>query len=315
MLPSSSSLFMARVQDAEPRFNSSIFAISAVSGGAIGTGLYQGFASGHACKKVGASENGEAPAGNQASIEEQISKLVLKPHLAPIIGNIPADVVRSVMSIVSVRIDRSEAFRQSLLEDCPALNTPYDKYWDPAGARPALILNTTWMSNGHRVAFAPFPLKAIGDGTLWSFDDVYQGLHPLYHNKPFTPSVADAVIASARFPAVLPPLGLTVGAHRHNFGDGGYADASGVTTALEIFQAAKRLAVKDPKIVPRLVMLTFDYEKVEAEKEDGTTFGETVAPIGAILGVRENLAGQAITRAQALPGAEGEISACFAQPR
>lgn len=211
------------------------------------------------------------------------------------------------MSIVSVRIDRSEAFKQSLLEDCPALDTPYDKYWDPAGARPALILNTTWMSNGHRVAFAPFPLKAIGDGTLWSFDDLYQGLHPLYRNKPFSPSVADAVIASARFPAVLPPLGLTVGAHRHNFGDGGYADASGVTTALEIFQAAKRLAVKDPKIVPRLVMLTFDYEKVEAEKEDGTTFGETVAPISAILGVRENLAGQAITRAQALLGAEGEI--------
>jgi hypothetical protein len=162
------------------------------------------------------------------------------------------------------------------------------------------------MTNGNRVAFAPFALKEVGDGTLWSFDEIY-GKQGLYRNgAPFTPSIGAAAVTSARFPGALPPLSLTYGHYRHNYADGGYADASGVTTALEILGGVRRISSdvegsKHVSVVPRLVMITFDYTAVTPENSDDTTFVETLAPLNAVMSVRSNLGDKAITRALALP--------------
>lgn len=285
-----SSLFLARLQDREPKFITSLMAVSAVSGGSLGTALFDALSRDGGC-------GGTTAAGKQSStkIEDGIAEVLQGSHLAPIIGNVPADLVRKLPPFIFwASRDRAEAFKESLVRSCPALGIPYDGHWSVASRRPALVLNTTWMSNGHRVAFAPFLLKATGDGTLWSFHDVYTDGPPMRHGAAFAPTIADAAVTSARFPGALPPLSLTSGNHRHNYGDGGYADASGVTTAREMYKAVKEAS--GDRIAPTLVMLTFDYEPV-TPKHSGTIFVDTLALFDAILGVRENLAGKAITGA------------------
>lgn len=283
-----SSLFLARLQDREPRFINSLMAVSAVSGGSLGTALFDALSRDGGC--------GGAP-GKQRStrIEDGIAEVLQGSHFAPIIGNIPADLLRK-LPLVNFRatLDRAEAFKESLVRSCPALGNAFDDHWSVASRRPALVLNTTWMSNGHRVAFAPFLLKPTGDGTLWSFHDVYTDGPPMRHGAAFAPTMADAAVTSARFPGALPPLSLTLGSYRHNYGDGGYADASGVTTAREMYEAVKKAS--GDRVAPTFVMLTFDYEPV-TPKHSGTIFVDTLALFDAILGVRENLAGKAITGA------------------
>lgn len=285
-----SSLFLARLQDREPRFIKSLMAVSAVSGGSLGAALFDALSRDGGC-------GGAAAKQRSTRIEDGIADVLQGSHLAPIIGNIPADLLRKLPPFIFFASrDRAEAFKDSLVRSCPALGIPYDGHWNVASRRPALVLNTTWMSNGHRVAFAPFLLKPTGDGTLWSFHDVYADAPPMRHGAPFAPTMADAAVASARFPGALPPLSLTSGKYRHNYGDGGYADASGVTTALEMYGAAKEAG--GDKVAPMLVMLTFDYKPV-TPKHSGTIFVDTLALFDAILGVRDNLSGKAITRAEA----------------
>ena len=293
-----SSLFMARIQDADPNFLSSILAISSVSGGSVGTGLFYAAAIGNEPCGVPETDEAKNTGGGGGPIERTVAELAVAPHIAPIIGNLAADVVRAPISLFASRTDRSEAFRLSLLQDCPALSRSYDE--TGKGHEPALVLNTTRMSNAFRVAFAPFSLKETGDGTLLSFGDVYMAGHPLYRGKDFKPSLAEAIVGSARFPGILPPLSLRTETQRHNYGDGGYADASGVTTALEMFEKVQDIikqdkALTDAKFSPTLVMLTFEYDD---EDNSDTRFIETRAPVDAVLGVRENEARKAITRAE-----------------
>jgi hypothetical protein len=297
-----SGLFMSRLQDIRsgqqpeaPGFNSYVFAVSGVSGGSLGTGFYDAAANRAVCRL--SADNTSAP-NSGARIENEVSRLVQKPHLAPIIGNVTSDVVRSLTPWAEFNIDRAEAFKQNLLKICPSLAARYDGHWTPASRTPAMVLNTTWMSNGHRVAFAPFSLMKAGDGTLWSFGDVYGTTPPLLHGAPFNPSLADALVASARFPGALPPLSLTHKSNRHSFGDGGYADASGVSTAYDMYNTIKKQTEAGGKAVPHLLMLTFDYDKAGADTENSTAFVETLEPLDAVLGVRNNLASQAITRAE-----------------
>jgi hypothetical protein len=295
-----SSLIMARLNE-DKKFLPSVLAVSSVSGGSLGIALHTALSLSQGCKA--------GPDGAPPDIETGIRNALLHPHLAPVLGNIAADLLRkSPFLLFFATTDRADAFAQSLINACPALQQPYSELSNDLRERPALVFNTTWMSNGHRVAFAPFGLQTIGDGTLWSFSDIYPKAAPYRYGKAFAPRIADAAVASARFPGILPPLSLSAGAQRLQFGDGAYADGSGVMTALDILEAAAKAAREADKEIhkadeaarakSRLVMISFDYKPVAPGETAGTLFEETLGPLYAVLSVRDNLAQQAITRAE-----------------
>jgi hypothetical protein len=115
--------------------------------------------------------------------------------------------------------------------------------------------------------------------------------------------------ASARFPGMMPPYSVKLnGETRWNFVDGGYSDNSGLTTAHDIFHALK--GVNDKKDVNngaflsdtvdlRIVAITSSqtHPNLTDGSVSGTAFLDTLAPIDAILKVREGLANEAVGRA------------------
>jgi hypothetical protein len=103
--------------------------------------------------------------------------------------------------------------------------------------------------------------------------------------------------------------------NRLNFVDGGYADNSGAQTALDLYRAlvpeddqsssgqpggrqqdGPTAKVQDPSVDIKIILITSDDPLPDLRQISGTDFGDTVAPISALLQVREGLGDQAVAR-------------------
>src|SRR5262249_55123662 len=225
----------------------------------------------------------------------QVSEIMQDDHFSPVVGAVFPE-------LVGARRGRAEAlegsFRNSVcLQDsaaADALGTPFVKHWSVHSRVPALMLNSTWVETGFRVAFAPFGLHET-DESLYSFG---------YETMPSEDGVPliKAAVVSARFPGILPPYSISMtaksGELRWNFVDGGYSDSSVATTALALHRKLEGIA--GDRAVIRVILLTSSNPAPDLSPQNvaitGTPFRDTLAPIGAVLKVREGLGNQAVAR-------------------
>ena len=104
-------------------------------------------------------------------------------------------------------------------------------------------------------------------------------------------SLMTAAGVSARFPGIMPPFSVKMYGDKYwNFVDGAYSDNSGATTALDLYEALKG-AVPDTDVDLRIVLITSanPQPKLDDKSINGTIFRDTVAPIDAIMKVRDCL--------------------------
>jgi hypothetical protein len=292
--------FLAELQARCPSFARHTFAISAVSGGAIGAAVFQSSLArtelprAEACRERSPSSSDDPPA----------ARIIGDDHLSPLVGSLLAD-------FLGVVGDRARALERSLVESArrhdagihAMLKTSYRDHWAAGSSVPALVLNTTWSETGYRVVFAPFVPASAADETLLSFfdrrfDDV----------RTRSDNVVSAAVASARFPGILPAYTMpapasSANAGRWNFVDGGYVDGSGAATAADLFQALEAVvAAKDQNFADidlRLILLTSYRPPLDFREIKGTLAREGGAPVFTVLKVRELLTQQAVTRALA----------------
>ena len=330
---SAAGLFLAKLQDDVPDFSKHVFAISAVSGGAIGATIFQALV--HTSVPPAQCPN-RVVAMYAGNLQQEISCILQGDHFSPVVGAIIPDLVGEAWG-------RAQELEASFLESVAAVNPaaaarlkgPYLDHWsnlaDPTkwsnDTGPALVLNTTSAETGYRVAFAPFALNPDGDNTLFSLSDAdlteeFSDPNQTGESVP----LMFAAIASARFPVILPPYAISVKASgssgprhwwnlfsdifdwvrpgaannpsdRWNLVDGGYADNSGAATALDLYNSLA-YELKDRQDVDlKLIVLTSDEPSPNFSKMVGTAYGDTVAPVEAVLSVRSGLANQAVTRA------------------
>ena len=326
-------LFLAKLQDDSPDFGKHVFAISAVSGGAIGATIFQALSHSPGPSPFAGCGIRNPPKGN---LQHEITCVMLDDHFSPVVGSIVPD-------LLGERMGRAQELEASFLNSVSSVNASArnrledwyishwssdddsDKWSDDTG--PALVLNTTSAETGYRVAFAPFSLNTSGDKTVFSFSDAdltSAFADPSQSGE--SVSLMFAAIASARFPGILPPFAISLrtiessklyswwdgipviskllerfangdSGNRWNFVDGGYADNSGAATALSLYVAlADKLKARDD-VDLKLILLTSDDPMPVFRSIRGTTYGDTVAPIEAVLSVRAGLANQAVTRA------------------
>ncbi|THD45551.1 MAG: hypothetical protein E7774_07710 [Bradyrhizobium sp.] len=333
------SLLLAKLQDDDPQFSQHVFAISGVSGGAIGATIFQsldrsafgellepadknsGLAekpSGRSIESVnsqGPETCAVTPVGGGQSIEpryfeEKVSEIMKGDHLSPIVASIYGDFFGA-----STRraLTLAESFRESVeavdRKAAKELKDPFDCHWLETSRAPALVLNTTWVETGFRVIFAPFTRDDIGDRSLYSFSDkdmpgdLFEDLRGQKGVRRV--SLIEAAVDSARFPGILPAESVmmmqaasTDKGELWNFVDGGYSDNSGTATALALYRAL--LPVTPQNIDLKIIALTNSYVKPNLSPEsgeiNGTKFHDTLAPLDAVLKVRDGLSNEAIAR-------------------
>jgi hypothetical protein len=299
------STFLAKLQDTVPDFDDHVFAVSGVSGGSIGAAIFQ--ALDRASHKSSSADQNPAPqtpacpiySGVTANrnMATKVENIVEDDHFSPVIGSVFPEMFGAPMSRADALVASFED--STATQDATAGNDlcqPFATHWSAAGFAPALILNSTWVEMGFRAAFAPFSLNDL-DESLYSFID------------PSMPTEKDlslmqAAGVSARFPFIMPPLSAVMKSNtedgaikRWNFVDGAYSDNSGATSALDIYKAIEKA---DPDHVDlRLILISSSVTQPDLTGSDinGTVFRDTVAPIDALMKVREDLGNDAIARA------------------
>ena len=338
---STAGAFLATMQDHCPAFARHVFAISAVSGGSVGAGLFNAaFAD-----SIARGTNRKAP----VDVEPGCDSLFAKPgelsrrlravtqddHISPVLAYLvpdflgglipgsvrlksgepdlgsPCDSGRSSWGSRDRILEKSfiESFRRNgpsskgADDDCPdqkernLLVRPFSDGWSQKGDLPALLLNATWVETGYRVAFAPFALQPFGGGTLYSFDSLSKG--------PSDPTLISAAVISSRFPGLMPPWTFRLDkGSRLTFVDGGYADSSGVTTALQLYNKLKQVGGDDVDLY--LITLT-DKSKALRAAAGVEPVGsmpvrswlyDVFAPVTTLLSVRDLQSRKAVTEAR-----------------
>jgi hypothetical protein len=289
---SAASMFLAQLQQDSPHFAAHVFAISGVSGGAIGATIFQ------ALDKAEAAYSASRP--TRKTLPQKVTAIMEDDHFSPVVGSIFPEMLGSSLgragSLVA-SFQLSAAARDARTGNI--LKGSFADDWAYNEGVPALVLNATWVETGFRVAFAPFHLHSI-DESLYSFSDEWMPDEdcPTKADQQTCVSLMKAAAVSARFPLVLPPFSteMTDG-KRWNFVDGGYADNSGATTALDLYRTLKTVDPQDVDL--RVVLITSSTPQPNLVTTDisGTVFRDTIAPIDAIMKVREDLGNDAVARA------------------
>jgi hypothetical protein len=262
--------FLSRLQDLCPSFAQHVFAISGVSGGAVGAAIFQSLVRNRDLVAGGCRLDVQP---SSAGLSHSSSRVIQDDHLSPLLGFIVPDLLNTFD-------DRARGLEQSLESSMAAvagdkkngLLVPFEEHWELEKAAPALVLNATSVETGYRVAFAPFELKGLG-GSLHSFNE--------FSDEKI--SLARAVVASARFPAILPAFVMKKDGKRLNLVDGGYSDSSGAFTALDIFEALKPAS---DNVEIRVVLLTSAQSPLKISDIPTTPAPDTLTPFITLLNVR-----------------------------
>ncbi|MGO9983206.1 MAG: hypothetical protein ACLPIX_03220 [Rhodomicrobium sp.] len=359
---SATSFFLAGMQERCPAFAEHVFAVSAVSGGSIGASLFDAAlaekAGGKDASRAGGAPTGCIEPAGPGELFERLRKITRDDHLSPVLAYILPDLVRDIRELFAgapgpkepcknearfewfgrdqileksfiASFERSDKKDRGFTAVCPSaadanmLMRNFSQSWSPDGKLPALLLNATWVETGYRVAFSPFSLQHLGEGTLYSFDDVgtLSGERQEQGRIWQDPSLIGAAAVSARFPFVMPPWASNPNAKsRWTFVDGGYADASGSTTGLELYNELRKELNESPElkgltdkngkeirpgqIKLYLISLTDAFAEPDYRSITGSSLDDFISPVSTILTVRELLARRAITRAYAQLGVE-----------
>lgn len=335
---STAGAFLATMQDHCPAFARHVFAISAVSGGSVGASLFNAAFADSIARGTNRKAAVDVEPGcdrlfaRQGELSKRLRAITQDDHISPVLAYLVPDFLRGFIlsrlrsegerkspcdSGSSAWGSRDRILEKSFIdsfkrtgpsgkgadEDCPGqkernlLARPFSDGWSQKGDLPALLLNATWVETGYRVAFAPFPLQALGSGTLYSFDSL--------SNRPTDPTLIKAAVISARFPGLMPPwaFGLDKGSHL-TFVDGGYADSSGVATALQLYNKLKQVGGDDVDLY--LIALT-DQSKALTAASGVEPVGsmpvrswlyDLISPVTTLLSVRDLQSRKAVTEAR-----------------
>lgn len=271
-----SALFMAKLQDACPTFAQHVFAISGVSGGAVGAATFTALAKEHAQnQKVESVEEpcGAAPTdvyGGKVSFVDLTQQLLRQDFLSPVVsGLLFGDFTARFSPVAIPMFDRARALESALESSwdqahravglAPSGNRLEDGilgYWNEDGAAPALFLNATEAETGRRMVFSP--IEKVND-TLRTYASAVE---PRADGTIPDLRLSTASIVSARFPFITPAASLRLkrsasdaaaglGFPKLRLVDGGYYENLGLETAVDVIRAASPTRIRRPGIARR----------------------------------------------------------------
>jgi predicted chitinase len=340
--------FLARMQDLCPAFRQHLFAISAVSGGSVGSATFAAAlhaekspldaAAGRACPKIaqflagtGRADDIDAP----GPVEQRVARVLATDFLSPLIaGFLFSDFTQLFSPIAVPFLDRARFLeytlenaadrmlkgRKDVGDQTNLLKADYQSHWTPDNNMPALLLNTTDVGSGKRVVMSPFDIDPAHpkDRDLCIFANLKRqrkGTDQTVESSSIHIPLSTAAFASARFPWVTPASTVTLNndcitAHpMARLVDGGYVENSGVETALDLIEKLK--SVQGTSDVQKFRIYLLSLVSGDFGDHGAFTVGELMEPVRALLSTRSSRTYIALNRAardDLLPPKEGASS-------
>jgi hypothetical protein len=243
---------LARLTDCIPKFRNRLFAISGVSGGSLGAGLYASL-----LRDSKTSEAGQAircpdhpitildPPALKTDMQAQLSDFLEQDFLAPVATSlllrdlpqalVPIQLIPDRASILASAFDQAWSDACSLRPFGSQCSNPdqfsrsFFDVRDPGGWTPILLFNGTHEETGKRIIASRI---RIDQGT---FFDAFDFLDLVDSDI----SLSTSVMNSARFPIISPAGALIKSSLKHNghIIDGGFFENNGATTLQEVMVA------------------------------------------------------------------------------
>ncbi len=238
------SLLLSALQDDHPPFAARIFAISGVSGGALGAAVFVA-----AVPPLGQPSNlalaacapGQALHAVPNCRVSGIAAVALSvDFLGPLVAGFAfGDGVGPVLAPFGLRIrNRAEVLELTweaacARAGCPAMAGRFHALRPDAEWRPALFLNGTHVESGKRVVTSPLAV------TMRHFDDAFDFF--ALHGREIR--LSTAALNAARFPYVTPAglMRAVDGTARGHIADGGYFENYGAETGAEVLRAVRTI--------------------------------------------------------------------------
>ena len=323
--------FLARMQDLCPGFRQHLFAISAVSGGSVGSATFAAAlhaekaplaspaAAGQACPKIeqflrGVTVNDiDAP----GPVEQRVARVLATDFLSPLTAGFLFTDFTQLFSLVAFPfLDRARFLEYTLenaadsalkgVDQTNLLKADFQSHWTPNNNMPALLLNMTDVGSGKRVVISPFDIDPAHpkDRDLCNLANLKRqgkGADQTVESSSIHIPLSTAAFASARFPWVTPASTVTLNndcitAHpKARLVDGGYVENSGVETALDLMEKLKTVQGTSDAPKFRIYLLSL----VSGDFGDHGSFagGELMEPVRALLSTRNSRTYIALNRA------------------
>lgn len=290
-------LVLAAIQDRCPAFAQHVFAISGVSGGSIGAAVFSALAK----RLLTSDERDDCPAGLDAAgrFQRHADAILGRDHLAPVVAAMLfPDLVQRFLPWGIGWFDRARALEQALeqawteetngREFSESFFALWGNQWQEQV--PALVLNTTSVETGMRMAISHF--------NIWHED--ISPLESLWNvNSKITVPLSTAAVLSARFPLVTPAGSIYTDEpnkpdEKRRYVDGGYFENTGTSTVHDLINGIRLHALP--------AHLGFELYVIRIGSEDalpqygGRTLSEIASPVMTLLNTRE--ARGAVAKAQ-----------------
>lgn len=297
-------MFLSRMQDICPAFAQHVFAISGVSGGSVGSGIFAGLLQPDAGADLPPAKNGRhvpcvADNGQSGPYESLADDILAHDLLSPLVAaTLTTDFVQRFLPGKIEPFDRARALETAVRSAWNNTGLPEDRlessissFWRTEGAVPALVLNTTLVETGERVAASPFAL-VWPQNSVETLDRYSVKTLDRYFKEGEDISVLSAATLSARFTYITPAgwLGVPPGFEgdernfkKVRFVDGGYFENSGIDTAMDMVEALRHVA-EDRGAEIRLISLQYATEPKDADY----SLGEALSPVRALMATRVN---------------------------
>lgn len=283
-------IVLAALQDRDPEFAKHVYAISGVSGGSLGGGVFAALVR-------------EQMDGGSVDCEVELAGPVVGPmgrcahailsadFLAPTVAYmLYPDLVQRFLPFPVPFFDRARALESAWEAswkgqfDSTRFSDDFHGLWRPQGSRvPALFLNSTWVETGKRVIVSNLKIDGVNFSDSVDFFDLMKS----------EVALSSAVHNSARFTYVS-PAGTVRPKHEEVWGhlvDGGYFENSGATTAYEILRALQNKADElglRKRITPVVLMITNDPKLDDSAQPEPRPFmNELLSPLVALLNTRD----------------------------
>jgi hypothetical protein len=307
---------LARLQDRCPNFAQHVFSISAVSGGSLGAAVFAGLAK-HYSPNIAHQDCQMGPAA-AGPVEHGVQRYFLDADLlAPVVAaSLFPDFLQRFLPLRLGRLDRARALEATLADAWPRaapdagvnpFATPFLAQRDEKDPGPALILNTTDVEHGYRVAITPFEIVSLGMDNVPSLTKIIEFHNAIRGTTPPTERKFDrditlgtAVGLSARFPWLLPAGRVPRAQHDLRIVDGGYIDNSGAETTLDLLRSLHTsYRGTGPRKISVYIIAISSIQLVETSSWQG--IGEILSPIRTMLSTRDSRGSLGIYHASNFP--------------